>query len=205
MWLEFVAIRCHWNVGSGAGRCVHRCGTRGRSETRCYAEYFGVQPETCGNTGVRGGPATGNRARGIHPIRQRTRSVLRRELGTRRRSGRRAGAAPDRRHLGCSRRQRRSDPGGLLRCSVVDAGRVAGHSPRHPHPVLHQRHLPGHRDIEAVRLRRDTRQDSDTVSVQYRWAEPDNALCCPQGGPSVVTFTLNGNSVRASGQFPPDK
>ncbi|WP_330249728.1 hypothetical protein OG874_25870 [Nocardia sp. NBC_00565] len=29
-------------------------------------------------------------------------------------------------------------------------------------------------------------------------------LCCPQGGPSVVTFILNGTSVQAKGQFPPD-
>ncbi|MET8873057.1 LppP/LprE family lipoprotein [Nocardia sp. NPDC004604] len=44
----------------------------------------------------------------------------------------------------------------------------------------------------------------DTVSVQYRWAKPDDALCCPQGGPSVVTFSLNGTTVQANGQFPPD-
>jgi hypothetical protein len=44
----------------------------------------------------------------------------------------------------------------------------------------------------------------DTVSVQYRWPNPEDALCCPQGGPSVVTFTLNGTSIQAQGQFPPD-
>ena len=44
----------------------------------------------------------------------------------------------------------------------------------------------------------------DTVSVQYRWLKSDDALCCPEGGPSVVTFTLNGTSVQAKGQFPPD-
>ncbi|WP_228003106.1 LppP/LprE family lipoprotein [Nocardia australiensis] len=44
----------------------------------------------------------------------------------------------------------------------------------------------------------------NTVSAQYKWARPEDALCCPQGGPSVVTFTLNGTSVHADGQFPPD-
>ncbi|MEV0296025.1 LppP/LprE family lipoprotein [Nocardia sp. NPDC050710] len=44
----------------------------------------------------------------------------------------------------------------------------------------------------------------NTVSVQYRWPKPEDPLCCPQGGPSVVTFTLNGTSVQANGQFPPD-
>lgn len=44
----------------------------------------------------------------------------------------------------------------------------------------------------------------DTVSVQYRWAKPDDALCCPQGGPSVVTFSSSGTTVQANGQFPPD-
>ncbi|MEV6138921.1 LppP/LprE family lipoprotein [Nocardia sp. NPDC051990] len=44
----------------------------------------------------------------------------------------------------------------------------------------------------------------DTVSVRYRWAKPNDALCCPQGGPSVVTFTLDGYLVHANGQFPPD-
>ncbi|WP_297626106.1 LppP/LprE family lipoprotein [Nocardia sp.] len=41
------------------------------------------------------------------------------------------------------------------------------------------------------------------VSVRYRWAKADDALCCPQGGPSIVTFTLNGTTVQANGQFPP--
>ncbi|MET7771603.1 LppP/LprE family lipoprotein [Nocardia sp. NPDC005366] len=44
----------------------------------------------------------------------------------------------------------------------------------------------------------------DTVSVQYRWPKPEDALCCPQGGPSTVTFTLNGTTVQANGQFPPN-
>ncbi|MFC9439540.1 LppP/LprE family lipoprotein, partial [Nocardia sp. NPDC057030] len=44
----------------------------------------------------------------------------------------------------------------------------------------------------------------NTVSVQYRWALPQDALCCPSGGPSTVTYTLNGTTVTAQGQFPPD-
>ncbi|WP_194813772.1 LppP/LprE family lipoprotein [Nocardia sp. XZ_19_385] len=43
----------------------------------------------------------------------------------------------------------------------------------------------------------------NTVQVQYRWPLAEDALCCPTGGPSVVTFTLNGTSVTAQGQFPP--
>ncbi|WP_228541254.1 LppP/LprE family lipoprotein [Nocardia sp. XZ_19_369] len=44
----------------------------------------------------------------------------------------------------------------------------------------------------------------NTVSVQYRWVKPEDALCCPSGGPTVVTYTLNGTTVTAQGQFPPD-
>ncbi|MEU1208883.1 LppP/LprE family lipoprotein [Nocardia sp. NPDC005825] len=44
---------------------------------------------------------------------------------------------------------------------------------------------------------------ANTVSVQYKWAKSDDALCCPTGGPSVVTFTLSGGKVVAKGQFPP--
>lgn len=44
----------------------------------------------------------------------------------------------------------------------------------------------------------------NTVSVQYRWVKPEDALCCPSGGPSNVTFTLNGTTVTAQGQFPPN-
>jgi len=44
----------------------------------------------------------------------------------------------------------------------------------------------------------------DTVSVQYRWPREEDPLCCPQGGPSVVTFTLTGTTVTANGQFPPN-
>ncbi|MEU7137968.1 LppP/LprE family lipoprotein [Nocardia sp. NPDC046473] len=44
----------------------------------------------------------------------------------------------------------------------------------------------------------------NTVSLQYRWAKPEDALCCPSGGPSNVTFTLSGTTVTAQGQFPPN-
>ncbi|WP_327140078.1 LppP/LprE family lipoprotein [Nocardia sp. NBC_01327] len=46
-------------------------------------------------------------------------------------------------------------------------------------------------------------KSANVVSVRYRWAKSDDALCCPTGGPSVVTFTLSGGKVQASGQFPP--
>ncbi|WP_157392751.1 LppP/LprE family lipoprotein [Nocardia terrae] len=48
-----------------------------------------------------------------------------------------------------------------------------------------------------------TGKTADTVTVQYKWAKPDDALCCPSGGPSTVTFTLSGGKVQAKGQFPP--
>ncbi|WP_228832397.1 LppP/LprE family lipoprotein [Nocardia brasiliensis] len=44
----------------------------------------------------------------------------------------------------------------------------------------------------------------NTVSVQYRWVTPQDALCCPSGGPNVVTYTLTGTTVQAKGEFPPD-
>ncbi|MFE3188114.1 LppP/LprE family lipoprotein [Nocardia sp. NPDC059240] len=44
---------------------------------------------------------------------------------------------------------------------------------------------------------------TNTVTVQYKWAKPADALCCPTGGPSLVTFTLTGGKVVAKGQFPP--
>ncbi|NUS45190.1 MAG: LppP/LprE family lipoprotein [Mycobacteriaceae bacterium] len=43
-----------------------------------------------------------------------------------------------------------------------------------------------------------------TVTVRYRWPKPQDPLCCPQGGPNDVTFTLSGGAVRAKGEFPPD-
>ncbi|WP_067540293.1 LppP/LprE family lipoprotein [Nocardia crassostreae] len=45
----------------------------------------------------------------------------------------------------------------------------------------------------------------DTVRVQYRWLTSNEALCCPEGGPSIVTFTLSGGKVQANGKFPPSK
>lgn len=45
--------------------------------------------------------------------------------------------------------------------------------------------------------------DARSVSVQYRWLDDDDPFCCPQGGPSVVTFTWDGDAVVANGQFPP--
>ncbi|WP_194290769.1 LppP/LprE family lipoprotein [Nocardia aurantia] len=43
----------------------------------------------------------------------------------------------------------------------------------------------------------------DTVSVQYKWPEAQDPLCCPTGS-GVVIFTLNGATVTAQGQFPPN-
>lgn len=45
--------------------------------------------------------------------------------------------------------------------------------------------------------------ETHSVSVRYRWIVDDNPLCCPQGGPSVVTFTWDGAKVQAHGEFPP--
>lgn len=48
-----------------------------------------------------------------------------------------------------------------------------------------------------------TGKTRNTVSVTYHWLQGNEAMCCPTGGPSVVTLTLNGTKVTASGQFPP--
>ncbi|WP_369635966.1 LppP/LprE family lipoprotein [Nocardia sp. JMUB6875] len=42
-----------------------------------------------------------------------------------------------------------------------------------------------------------------SLSLTYHWLNDNDAMCCPKGGPSVVTFTLNGTKVTADGQFPP--
>ncbi|MFE4460381.1 LppP/LprE family lipoprotein [Nocardia tengchongensis] len=43
----------------------------------------------------------------------------------------------------------------------------------------------------------------NSLSLTYRWLNGSDPMCCPQGGPSVVTFTLDGTKVTANGQFPP--
>ncbi|MDG3012281.1 LppP/LprE family lipoprotein [Rhodococcus sp. D2-41] len=45
--------------------------------------------------------------------------------------------------------------------------------------------------------------DARSVAVRYRWIIDDDPLCCPRGGPSVVTFTWDGVHVQAHGTFPP--
>lgn len=35
----------------------------------------------------------------------------------------------------------------------------------------------------------------DSVSVEYKWLGPDDANCCPTGGPATVTYRWNGESV----------
>ncbi|WP_405490581.1 LppP/LprE family lipoprotein [Nocardia sp. NBC_00511] len=42
-----------------------------------------------------------------------------------------------------------------------------------------------------------------SLALTYRWTNATDPMCCPQGGPSTVTFTLNGTTVTANGQFPP--
>ncbi len=34
-----------------------------------------------------------------------------------------------------------------------------------------------------------------TVSVQYRWLAPEDANCCPSGGPAVIDYTWDGSQV----------
>lgn len=48
-----------------------------------------------------------------------------------------------------------------------------------------------------------TGKTTNTVTAQYKWTKSNDALCCPSGGPSNVTFTLSGGKVVAKGQFPP--
>ncbi|MRH87500.1 LppP/LprE family lipoprotein [Nocardia sp. SYP-A9097] len=49
-----------------------------------------------------------------------------------------------------------------------------------------------------------TGKTRNVVSVDYRWLKSNEPLCCPEGGPSTVTFTLSGTTVQANGQFPPN-
>lgn len=42
-----------------------------------------------------------------------------------------------------------------------------------------------------------------SVTVGYRWLLPDDPFCCPQGGPTSVTATLDGTTIRRTGAFPP--
>ncbi|MFD6897209.1 LppP/LprE family lipoprotein [Rhodococcus sp. NPDC060086] len=37
--------------------------------------------------------------------------------------------------------------------------------------------------------------DGSTVSVQYRWLDPEDANCCPSGGPAVIDYTWDGSQV----------
>lgn len=43
-----------------------------------------------------------------------------------------------------------------------------------------------------------------TVSVQYRWLAPDDAHCCPSGGPAVVDYTWDGGQVVMRQPLPPE-
>ncbi|MFF0636604.1 LppP/LprE family lipoprotein [Nocardia sp. NPDC004151] len=48
-----------------------------------------------------------------------------------------------------------------------------------------------------------TGKTRNSLQLTYRWLDNSDPMCCPQGGPSVVTFTLDGTKVKADGQFPP--
>lgn len=48
-----------------------------------------------------------------------------------------------------------------------------------------------------------TGKTRNSLTLTYHWLQGNEAMCCPTGGPSVVTFTLNGTKVTADGQFPP--
>lgn len=41
-----------------------------------------------------------------------------------------------------------------------------------------------------------------TVTVRYRWLSETDAFCCPSNE-SLVTFTLDGDTIVPSGEFPP--
>jgi hypothetical protein len=41
-----------------------------------------------------------------------------------------------------------------------------------------------------------------TVTVRYRWLNPDDAFCCPSNT-SFVEFDLTGNTITPYGEFPP--
>lgn len=43
---------------------------------------------------------------------------------------------------------------------------------------------------------------NNSVDVRYRWLSDGDALCCPSNE-STVTFTLDGDTITPSGQFPP--
>lgn len=44
----------------------------------------------------------------------------------------------------------------------------------------------------------------NSVAVKYHWLQAGDPMCCPTGGPRVVTFTLDGTTVKWTGQFPPN-
>lgn len=48
-----------------------------------------------------------------------------------------------------------------------------------------------------------TGSTTTSVTVSYRWLNPDDPFCCPQGGPTSVTATLAAGSVQRTGAFPP--
>lgn len=44
----------------------------------------------------------------------------------------------------------------------------------------------------------------NSVSVNYRWLAPDDANCCPSGGPATITYTWDGSGVVMQQPLPRD-
>ena len=45
-------------------------------------------------------------------------------------------------------------------------------------------------------------ETDNSVSVQYRWLNDEDASCCPQGGPIVVTYTWDGSAIAQDPPLP---
>ncbi|WP_225726601.1 MULTISPECIES: LppP/LprE family lipoprotein [unclassified Nocardia] len=90
---------------------------------------------------------------------------------------------------------------GVLSWMTVESGNI--------HPYVHVLFFTGGTYLGTATLKphgytQVIGKTRNTVTVQYKWAKDKDALCCPTGGPTEVTFTLKGRSVSAKGEFPPD-
>lgn len=85
---------------------------------------------------------------------------------------------------------------------VVD---VAGATASSPTQILffHHGNYLGTGTAQATSFTNIVGATPDAVTAEYRWIVGDEASCCPEGGPSTVTFGWNGSGVTAEGQFPP--
>ncbi|MCS3782462.1 LppP/LprE family lipoprotein [Tsukamurella ocularis] len=43
----------------------------------------------------------------------------------------------------------------------------------------------------------------NSVTVTYKWLNPQDAFCCATGGPTTVTATYAGDTITRTGNFPP--